>query len=224
MKRSWKRKMTPEPSLTLTTRIVAALTERIVNGSLPPGAPVRQDRVAEEFGSSHVPVREAFRLLEAEGLLVALPRKGVRVAPLNPQSVVEISLMRAALEGLALQQAMSRLTPRELAIAKKAMARGAKTRSISIWEMANHQFHMALIQPCGMPLLVAAIAELHRQSARYLFATWKHLNWRSRSDAEHVALLECVEARDAARADAILRRHIIDAGSALAVQIAELKS
>src|SRR5262245_33004210 len=48
------RKMRPEPSLTLTKRIVAALTERIVNGSLPPGAPVRQDQVAEEFGSSHV--------------------------------------------------------------------------------------------------------------------------------------------------------------------------
>src|SRR5262245_7294986 len=76
----WVRKMRPEPSLTLTKRILATLTERIVDGSLPPGAPVRQDRVAEEFGSSHVPVREAFRLLEAEGLLIALPRKGVRVA------------------------------------------------------------------------------------------------------------------------------------------------
>jgi hypothetical protein len=73
------------------------------------GAPVRQDQGAEEFGSSHVPVREAFRLLEAEGLLVALPRKGVRVAPLEPESVFEISLMRSAFEGLALhlQQAMS---------------------------------------------------------------------------------------------------------------------
>jgi DNA-binding GntR family transcriptional regulator len=215
--------MGPEPSLTLTKRIVAALTERIVNGSLPPGAPVRQDQVAEEFGSSHVPVREAFRLLEAEELLVALPRKGVRVAPLDPESVVEISLMRAALEGLALQQAMSRLTPLDLALAKKAMARCVKSRSVSIWEMANREFHMALVQPCAMPLLLAAIADLHRKSARYLFATWKQLNWRSRSDAEHVALLECIEAHDAAGADAILRRHIIDAGSALATQLGQPK-
>jgi DNA-binding GntR family transcriptional regulator len=212
-----------EPSLTLTQRIVVALTERIVSGSLPPRAPVRQDQVAEEFGSSHVPVREAFRLLEAEGLLVALPRKGVRVAPLDPRAVVEISLMRAALEGLALQQAMPRLTPLDLALAKKAMARGVKSRSISIWERANREFHMALVQPCGMPQLVAAIAELHRKSARYLFATWKHLNWQSRSDADHVALLECIEAGDAAGADVILRRHIIDAGSALAGQLGELK-
>jgi DNA-binding GntR family transcriptional regulator len=213
------RKMRPEPSLTLTKRIVATLTERIVNGSLPPGAPVRQDQVAEEFGSSHVPFEKLF--VSWRGLLVALQRKGVRVAPLDPESVVEISLMRATLEGLALQQAMSRLTQLDLALAKKAMARGVKSRSVSIWEMATREFHMALVQACG--ILVAAIAKLHRKSVRYLFATWKHLNWRSRSDAEHVALLECVEARDAAGADAILRRHIIDAGSALATQLGQPK-
>jgi DNA-binding GntR family transcriptional regulator len=103
------------------------------------------------------------------------------------------------------------------------MARCVKSRSVSIWEMANREFHMALVQPCAMPLLLAAIADLHRKSARYLFATWKQLNWRSRSDAEHVALLECIEAHDAAGADAILRRHIIDAGSALATQLGQPK-
>jgi hypothetical protein len=70
------RKMRPKPSLTLTKRIAATRTERIVNRSLPPGAPVRQDQVAEEFGSSHVPIREAFRLLECGRIISCSAAQG----------------------------------------------------------------------------------------------------------------------------------------------------
>jgi DNA-binding GntR family transcriptional regulator len=208
-------------SPTLTERIVAALTVRIIEGTLQPGTPVRQDRIAEEFGSSHVPVREAFRLLEAEGLLVALPRRGVRVAPLDPSAMMEIVQMRAALECLALQQAASRLTAADLSSARKANSKCAKSRDISVWEKSNREFHMALVKPCAMPRLLATIEDLHRTSARYLFATWKDLDWQPRSIKEHEELVERLEAGDAASAEAILRRHIIDAGDALAARLAK---
>src|SRR5438045_9743445 len=82
----------------ITGQIARALAHRIVTGVLAPGAPIRQDRVAEEFRASHVPVREAFRKLEAQGLVVSEPRRGVRVAPLNPAIVMEVTEVRAAPE------------------------------------------------------------------------------------------------------------------------------
>src|SRR5271154_3070120 len=79
---------------TVAARIAETIAERIIAGSLKPDMPLRQDHVAREFNSSHVPVREAFRQLEAQHLVVALPRRGVRVAPLDANSVREISEMR----------------------------------------------------------------------------------------------------------------------------------
>jgi DNA-binding GntR family transcriptional regulator len=72
-----------------------------------------------------------------------------------------------------------------------------------------------------MPRLLATIEDLHRTSARYLFATWKDLDWQPRSIKEHEELVERLEAGDAASAEAILRRHIIDAGDALAARLAK---
>jgi DNA-binding GntR family transcriptional regulator len=76
--------MPPAPAKeeTLAVRISRILAERIVAGEIEPGTRLRQDHVAEEFGASHVPVREAFRRLEAQGLAVSEPRRGVRVASL----------------------------------------------------------------------------------------------------------------------------------------------
>src|SRR5512135_181777 len=102
-------------SATIAARITEAIAERIIAGTLKPDMPLRQDHVAREFNSSHVPVREAFRQLEAQHLVVALPRRGVRVAPLDATSIREISEMRAALEVVALRHAAARFTSTDLA-------------------------------------------------------------------------------------------------------------
>lgn len=73
---------------------------------LKPGESLRQDAIAVEFDTSHVPVREAFRYLESRGLVVSVPRKGVKVAGLDEPSILEITRMRAALEMLAMRKAM----------------------------------------------------------------------------------------------------------------------
>src|SRR5436309_2968417 len=87
-----------ENDRSITGQIARALAQRIVTGVLAPGAPIRQDRIAEEFRASHVPVREAFRKLEAQGLVMSEPRRGVRVAPLDPATVMEVTEIRAARE------------------------------------------------------------------------------------------------------------------------------
>lgn len=199
----------------LADRIARALAERIVAGALAPGAPVRQDHVAMEFRASHVPVREAFRKLEAQGLLVSRPRHGVRVAPLEPSSVLEITEMRAALECLALRFAIPRLDRRAFDAADAALADAEASDQITVWEAANRRFHLALTASCAMPRLLATIADLQRGSARFLFATWRELDWQPRSEDEHRVLLANLKQGRLAEAEACLHAHITQAGRAL---------
>src|SRR5215470_19352774 len=126
-------------------RIAASLAHRIICGALAPDAPLRQDHIAREFNSSHVPVREAFRQLEAQHLVVAAPRRGVKVAPLDAKSVKEVVEMRAALEVVALRNAMPKLTPAHLARIELALIEGDNAETIQDFEMANRAFHHALV-------------------------------------------------------------------------------
>ena len=196
-------------------RIAAALAERIVSGALSPGSRLMQDHVAEEFQASHVPVREAFRKLEAQGLVINKPRCGVRVSPLDPGMVLEVTEMRAALEGLALHHSLPRLGRADFDAARQALVEGEASDQIAEWEAANRRFHLAITAPCGMSRLMASIGDLHRSDARFLFATWKQLDWQPRSDTEHWAILKALQRGDGARARKLLEAHIGEAGKAL---------
>jgi DNA-binding GntR family transcriptional regulator len=208
-----------EADRSVTAEIARTLAHRIVTGALAPGERIRQDQVAAKFAASHVPVREAFRKLEAQGLVVAEPRRGVRVAPLDPSIVMEITEMRAALETVALRYALPRLSDRDLSAAAAALAEADISRDIVLWEAANRRFHRALTTPCAMPRLVASIDDLHQAAARFLFATWQELEWKPRSDDEHRRILAAIRKGDTQRATAALRDHILAAGKALSAML-----
>jgi DNA-binding GntR family transcriptional regulator len=208
-----------EDDRSIPGEIARALAQRIVTGALAPGTPIRQDRIAVEFRASHVPVREAFRKLEAQGLVVGEPRRGVRVAPIDPAAVIEVTEMRAALETLALRHAVPNLTEADLAAAAAAQAAGAASADIAVWEAANRRFHRALTAPCALPRLMATIDDLHQVGARFLFATWKELEWQPRSDDEHRAIMSAIRKRNARAAIAALNQHILAAGRALAAML-----
>src|SRR5262245_35723792 len=108
----------------VSDRIARTLADQIVSGALAPGSRLMQDHIAAEFEASHVPVREAFRRLEAQGLVVSKPRCGVRVSTIDPAAVIEVTEMRAALEGLALQKALPRLRAEDMEAARRALVEG----------------------------------------------------------------------------------------------------
>lgn len=205
-------------------RIAHALSERIVSGLLAPGARLMQDHIAEEFQASHVPVREAFRKLEAQGLVVNKPRCGVRVSQIEPAMVSEVTEMRAALESLALSHAIPRLRETDLDAARQALTEGEASDQIAVWEAANRRFHLAITTPCAMPRLMDAINDLHRSDARFLFATWKQLDWQPRSDTEHWAILDAVTRRDSEGARTLLEAHVREAGRALVERLHNMAS
>jgi DNA-binding GntR family transcriptional regulator len=197
-----------EDNKTLVERITEALADRIVTGELAPDMRLGQDRIAAEFSASHVPVREAFRRLEAQGLVVSLPRRGVRVAPLDIKAIKEIAEMRAALEVLALRHAAPRLGPADMAAAEAAILAGDTAGNVVDWEAANRAFHRALTAPCAMPRLLAAIDELQVASSRFLFVMNRPTGGRPRSNQDHRLILAALEQRDTEKAANILLRHI----------------
>ncbi len=203
----------------LAGQIARTLASQIVSGVLKPGARLRQDEVARAFHASHVPVREAFRRLDAQGLIVTEPRRGVRVATLDPADVVEVTEMRAALEALALRHALPKPQPSDIERAREALEVCAGQSDVTVWEAANRRFHDALTTPCALPRLLAAISDLHRVSARHLFATWQGLDWQPRSDDEHRSILSAIEDKHTERACRLLSDHILDAGRALAAAL-----
>ncbi len=199
--------MTRHERETIASRISRTLADRIISGVLEPGTRLRQDHIAEEFGASHVPVREAFRLLEAQGLAVSKPRQGVRVASFDLAQVQEVAAMRAALEELALRYAAPHLTPEILDHAQQATEAGERSRDVRAWEDANRLFHKLILDPCDMPRLIAAIDDLHAASARFLFAIWT-TEWEARPENDHRAIVEALRGGDVETAASILRRHV----------------
>jgi len=197
-------------SETATTagRIAESLGERIISGALQPDAPMRQDHIAREFNSSHVPVREAFRRLEAQHLVVAVPRRGVRVAPLDANSVKEIAEMRAALEVVALRNAAPKLTPAHLARLELALIEGDNAETIQDFEAANRAFHHALVAPCAMPRLLASLDGLQLANSRLVFATAHSAGWQPRSNQDHRLILQALRSRNVDQACSLLTRHI----------------
>ncbi|MGF9563400.1 GntR family transcriptional regulator [Neorhizobium sp. JUb45] len=199
--------MTTAKSDTIASRISRTLAERIIAGAIAAGAKLRQDHIAEEFGASHVPVREAFRLLESQGLVVSEPRRGVRVASFSLDEVKEVAEMRAALEVLALRHAAPHLTRAILDAAEAATHAGDKAADVQTWEEANRTFHKLILAPCGMPRLLKAIDDLQMASARLLFSGWR-AEWEAPTDRDHRAILVALRAGDVDQAASVLARHV----------------
>ncbi|MCK1344823.1 GntR family transcriptional regulator [Bradyrhizobium sp. CW11] len=200
--------MTDSESATVAWRIAESIGERIISGAIQPDAPLRQDHVAREFNSSHVPVREAFRQLEAQHLVVAVPRRGVRVAPLDTNSVKEIAEMRAALEVVALRNAAPKFTSTHLARIELALIEGDNAQTIQDFEMANRAFHQALVAPCAMPRLLASLDGLQLANSRLVFAMARNAGGRPRSNQDHRLILQALRARNVDQACNLLSRHI----------------
>lgn len=195
-------------------RIAAGLRDEIISGALAAGSALRQEKIAETYGTSRMPVRDALRFLEAEGLVQMLPNRGATVAPLDAAEFQEIYEMRGAAEVLALRLAIPELTNRQLDRATEIQAQ-AEDGDIRTFGALNKAFHIALYEPCGRPRLLAHIAGLNELAGRYLRVAAIELDYVSQSHREHRALLEACRRRDEAQACDLLAQHIEDAGKAL---------
>jgi DNA-binding GntR family transcriptional regulator len=199
-----------------TPRLIAnALRSAIVDGTLAPGAPLRQDAIARHFSVSAIPVREALRQLESEGWARVEMNKGATVAPLSADEAREVYEIRAALESLAIGLAIPAHTPASLRHAEDLCAEASAETEPSLYVVRNEAFHMSLYEPAGRPQLFAMITMLHERGERYLRLKFGLPSYKGQSDREHAALLNAVRRRDIARAQSLVGKHLLDTGELL---------
>ena len=217
----------------LVDRLASAIQGRILSGTIPIGARLRQEALAEEFGVSRTPVREALRKLQATGIVELLPHRGAVVRGPSARDIREAYEVRAELEGLAAGLAAEHISDLHLrrlreaeALFRKSVAtlvaqRAAPGRAwtdSSSWVQANDLFHQAILEAAANGRLIATIADLHRSFPRDL--TWAALSGNSRlleeNVEQHAAILSGIEQGDPGEARRRMVEHVRSAGELIA--------
>ena len=196
--------------------VAEALRQAILLGIFKAGQSLRQDEIATQFGISRIPVREALRQLEAEGLVTLYPNRGATVSVLSAAEAQEICEIRIALETLALQLAISNLTEADIQRAIAILEATDQATDPRRWAELNWEFHATLYTSAHRPRLLTMIKTLHINVDRY-----RHLqiNYQDQSQTEHWKLLEVCKQRDMNKAIDILKHHIATAAEHLVAHL-----
>ncbi|WP_346838756.1 GntR family transcriptional regulator [Microbulbifer sp. SAOS-129_SWC] len=189
----------------------------LVAGHLAAGSALTQTELAERYGVSRIPVRDALQRLKSEGWLAPHGKRGVAVPRFDALEVEDLYLMRTRLEPLLLQFAAGRLSGETLGRARDIldrMEREADLPAEAIGEL-NWQFHACLYQAAKHPTLFAAVEQLNRQYQRYIGYQARSLDYQHTSQREHYAMLEALRRGEGDAAAALLEQHIATAGRTL---------
>jgi len=203
---------------TLTGMTADAIRERILRGRYPEGEPLRQDAIGAELGVSRIPVREALRQLEAEGLVTFSPHRGAVVSTLSLKQIQELFELRAEIEGDLMLRAVPSMTPEDHARAAEildAYEVALHAGQVTVWGALNWQFHATLYAPADRDLTMSIVNKLHQHSDRYLRMQLALTHGETRARHEHRAIAAAARKRDAVKASRLLRDHILGAGRAL---------
>jgi DNA-binding GntR family transcriptional regulator len=174
--------------------LVDALREAILTGRYAPGTRLVQDDLAETFGMSRIPLREALRRLEGEGLVVISPNRGAIVRPLAPKDVVDLYDLRLALEALALRRAAERYADlRATTKARHAQARQAiGARNLTALFRLDRDFHADIATASDNPHLVAALGAQWSQIMRVMHAYFQAGDYPVDTWDDHEAIADAV--------------------------------
>jgi DNA-binding GntR family transcriptional regulator len=190
--------------------VLAELRRAITTGRLRPGAPIRQDALAEELQVSRVPLREALKTLQGEGLVTYQAHRGYCVETLSLDDLREVYRIRELLEEEAVRRAVARLTDSDLdrlEAAQDEVERAAAGGDVLAMASANRQFHMTLFECADMPRLVRLIRTLWDTTDAYRSMYYGDAGNRDRVVAEHRATLGALRRRDADEAVSTLNVH-----------------
>jgi DNA-binding GntR family transcriptional regulator len=210
---------------TVTAATADALRSKILSGEIGDGEQLRQDALAAEHGVSRIPLREALRQLEAEGLVDFHPHRGAVVSALSLAEIEELFEIRALLEPDILRRAIPRLSAEDLNRAKEILeVEAAAFRNPSGaggWGELNWKFHSSLYAAAGRPRSLALIEKVNINLSRYMAIQLLLTHGTAQAVDEHRAILDACGARDADRAARLLRNHILGAGRSLVRRLGE---
>jgi DNA-binding GntR family transcriptional regulator len=203
----------------LTSAVADKLRDRIIRGEIPEGSQLRQDAIATQYKVSRIPVREALRQLDAEGLITIVPNRGAVVPALSPDDIEELFSIRALLEPEVLGLSVPRLTEQDFtdaeAVLRRYVSELRREDHLAAWGRLNWQFHSLLYSRANQPRFMAIIRNVNNSGERYTRLQLYLTHGTKRANEEHHQILELCRKRDVAAACKLLRQHIRYAGESL---------
>ena len=207
------------PRQSLTSAVADKLRDQIIRGEIVEGAQLRQDVIAGQYHVSRIPVREALRQLDAEGLITIVPNRGAIVPELSPNDIEELFAIRALLEPEVLKLSIPHLTQADLAQAdamlNKYVNELRREDHMATWGRMNWQFHAILYSRSNRPHFMSIIRNVNHNGERYTRLQLYLTHGMKRANEEHRQILELCRRREIVAACKLLRQHIQYAGRSL---------
>jgi len=204
----------PEEASTIADRVFGQLRQAIVEGEFAPGSKISEPELAARLGISRGPLREAMRRLESTNLVERRPNLGARVITLSSEQLLEIYLIREALEGLAARLAAERMSAAGIADLKELLAQHRAEIARESWQAyfqkeGDLDFHYRIVQGSGNQRLIGILCDDLYHLARMYRCKFGMVSDRAR-DAfkEHELILDAIAERDGELAELMMRRHI----------------
>ncbi len=184
---------------TLSETILEEIRRDIISGRLKPGTKIDQNRLKKRLGVSVIPLREAFKRLEAEGYVDIIPHHGVHVKPLSREEIEDLYLIRAEIEALAARLALVRLTDADIKELKTLFAQMKQLTEAGAYEetlRVNRRFHYTIYRACRRGYLLQMLDELWLRSSRYRNLATVKPSRAKKALVEHRAILQACIRRD----------------------------
>jgi DNA-binding GntR family transcriptional regulator len=216
----------------LTRNASSAATElirqAIVDGRLPPGRRLKEEELARELGISRTPVREALLMLNAEGLVDAAPNRGAAVRSHSAEDLDDLYQLRALLEGYSTRRAATRLSDEEIRTLRESCGRfeGLLEDGADMNELVqeNLVFHQTILEGSGSVRLVTMVRQVIELPLVYRSYVWYSAAQQRISAHYHSQITRALEARDAERAELVMKEHIFEARDLLLTHWRELEA
>jgi DNA-binding GntR family transcriptional regulator len=195
----------------LHDEVVERLRDLILSGELEPRSRVNEIALCERFGISRTPLREAIKLLAAEGLLELLPNRGARVTALSSQEIVDVLEVIAALEGSAGELACLHITAAEIEaieVLHTEMVAASRRKDTTLYFALNRQIHESIMAASRNSALQGVYATLSGRIQRARYSARKTPQQWADAISDHTLMIELLRSRDATALGALMRKHI----------------
>jgi len=217
---------TSQEHRTLAGRLIDELTHAIVSGAIPAGSKISEPDLANQYSVSRGPLREAIRRLEGRGLVRHIPHAGARVVTLDLDEIMEVYVIREALEGMAARLAARHMPRKEVDAVRKLL--DAHEASIHradgreyFQEEGDLDFHFRIVRGSENEKLIALLCgELYHLVRMYRYRSSRSASRPQKALAQHRQIIETIATGDEELAEMLTRRHIAGARENIAAQLA----
>ncbi len=199
------------------------IREAIIDGRLAPGQRLKEEELARELGMSRTPVREALLLLQSEGLVESIPRRGATVRSYAADDLDDMYQLRAVLEGYAARRAATRISRDDIARLEESCARFDRLRAedgLRDLVKENLLFHNVILDAAGSDRLVPLVRKVIELPLVYRSFYWYSPEQKLISQHYHRQLTRAFATGDAKRAEMIMTEHVLEARDFLLAQLA----